>query len=106
VWRSGSLFYTVTGLNQRGGRVPRTPSQAVLSGVGSGRGLEQIVEGLDLGAEGLEEGALLEAPMTVDGGAVGSLGAGERKCVGRASRGRRGEGLDVRLRFASRESHR
>lgn len=54
-----------------------------------------------LGAECLEERALLEAPVTVDGGAVGSLGAGKRESVGRAGRGRRGEGLDVRLRLAS-----
>lgn len=96
---------SVLWLVRLGDGVPRAPSQAVLSGVGGGGGLEEVVEGLVLGAESLEERALLEAPMAVDGGAVGALGAGKGEGVGRAGRGRRGERLDVRLGLASGGSH-
>lgn len=86
----------ILGLIALGCRVPRTPSQALLVGHLLDRSLEKIVDGLVSRVEGLEERAVDELPVTVDGGTVGALGAGNGQGVGSARRGRLGDGLDIR----------
>lgn len=86
----------ILGLEGLGGGIPWAPSQALLVGHLLNRGLEKIVEGLVSRVEGLEERAVDELPVTVDGSAVGALGAGDGQGVGSARRRRLGDGLDIR----------
>lgn len=61
----------------RGG-IPLAHAKRLPGAIFLDRELEEVVNGLDLGLELGQERLVAEAPVTEDGGAVGTLGAGDR----------------------------
>lgn len=87
------------------GRIPGPPTQALVVRDGLSRRLEQVVKRAMRRVVRLQQRAVHEAPVTVYGSAVRSLGARDGEGIWGAWRRRLRNSRNVRLGFASGRTH-